>query len=451
MIKRLLAHLGKKDSGHTGNFYDAAQHPVRKNAMSKNAVAVVEQLVNDGYHAYLVGGCIRDVLLGKHPKDFDVATDATPEQVKRLFRRSRIIGRRFQIVHVYFGREVIEVTTFRGHHSAANSSKQAVQSASGMLLRDNVYGSIEEDAVRRDFTANSLYFDPLSETLIDFTGGLQDIEAGRLVTIGDPKERFREDPVRMLRAIRFESKLGLRLDPKSAKQLLKSAHYIRQVSSARLFDEIVKLFMSGHAEHSLEPLIESGLFAILFPSTAVQLDHEDNICKPTLAAALHNTDQRIGLGKPVTPAFLYAALLWPATAVEMTKILSLGKPIHLAINKAANKVISEQIEITQIPKRFSVPMREIWELHLRLHQRGGKRAEKLLALPRFRAAYDFVLLREQAGENMNGLGQWWTDYQNASVQEREEMTSQIGGNRRQRRRSKNRRRKPRTNEGESSR
>lgn len=400
-----------------------SEHPISRSEIHEGALKVLYRLQKSGFEAYLVGGCIRDRLLGKNPKDFDVATNATPEQVHHLFRNSRMIGRRFRIVHVRFGREIIEVTTFRGHASEENHHSR--QSEDGMLLRDNVWGNIEEDALRRDFTVNALYYSISDFSIHDFTGGLADLEARRLRLIGDPEMRYREDPVRMLRAVRFAAKLGFTLESSTEAPIREQANLLLQVAPARLFDEVLKLFLSGHAHKTFELLREYHLFGFLFPAS-----HEAFKVNPAALAlveqAMINTDLRIQQERPVTPAFLYAALLWPGLELIFSDLLKNGVPAFPAMQQAGNRLLQRQNQHITIPKRFSFPMREIWDMQLKLPQRHGKRAWTLLQEPRFRAAYDFMLLREAAGEPTDGVGAWWTAFQESDEAGQQKLLSELG-------------------------
>ena len=418
------------------------QHCISRRDISRAALKVMAQLRDQGYQAYLVGGGVRDLLLGGHPKDFDVATNATPEQVRQLFRGSRIIGRRFQIVHVRFGREIIEVTTFRGHHQAGEPASRgrrpgnakSARSQDGMLLRDNVYGSMEDDAYRRDFTVNALYYCAGDFSLYDYTGGMKDLEARKLQMIGEPAARYREDPVRMLRAIRFAAKLDFAIAEETAAPIHALNNLITAVPAARLFDEVLKLFMHGHARRTWQLLLEYGLFQPLFPasSAAIEQDRNGHTLR-LIEQAMTNTDRRIAADKPVTPAFIFAALLWPAVAQRFEQLQQEGVPPVPAMHQAAQQVLSEQQSFIAIPRRFSMITREIWELQLRLQQR--RRAEELMTRQRFRAGYDFLLLREEAGEPTEHLAQWWTRYQEADDDSRQQMLSQLpSGNRRPRKR-----------------
>jgi poly(A) polymerase len=400
-------------------------HPVSRQHFSESALKVLYRLHNAGYEAYLVGGCIRDSLLGLMPKDFDVATDATPEQVRELFRNSRTIGRRFRIVHVRFGREVIEVTTFRGKPNDDHANHIAQQANNGMLLRDNVWGNIEQDALRRDFTINALYYNIADFSIHDFANGVADIEARTLRLIGDPETRYREDPVRMLRAVRFAAKLDFQLAPETEAPLHELAALLLQVPPARLFDECLKLFMSGHGLATFRLLRHYGLFAMLFPGADEAME-ELPWAEAVVEQALASTDRRIQQDRPVTPAFLFAALLWGPVQLHRQQQEQDGLPPMPAQQAAAQLAISRQLQHISIPKRFSMPMRDIWDLQLRLPQRRGKRAIQTREHPRFRAAYDFLLIRESAGELTPGLGDWWTAFQEADEHEQQRLLAKTG-------------------------
>lgn len=383
--------------------------------ISQNALRVIGVLQKAGFTAYLVGGAIRDNVLGMHPKDFDVATNATPEQCRRLFKRSRIIGRRFQIVHVRFGPEIIEVTTFRGAHNASTGSvkknKRSVASKEGLLLRDNVFGTVDEDAMRRDFTSNALYYDPEKHSILDFCGGIDDIKNKQLRLIGEPDLRYQEDPVRMLRAIRFAAKLGFDLETKTEMAIKPNAHLLGLINSARLFDESLKLFTSGYSYKIFQLLEQYQLLPVLLHDSERLLESHFN--RKLFKQSLMNTDKRIQQQKSINPAFLWAVFLWPDVlerSQQLQKTLTI--PPMAALHEAANEVIGLQVKQVAITKRFQVVMKEIWEMQLRLEQTQGKKPLKTLQHPRFRAAYDFLLLREQAGEDLNQLGAFWTDLQN---------------------------------------
>ncbi len=390
------------------------EHCVSRKDISSNALKVMARLREHEHEAYLVGGAVRDLLLGGHPKDFDVATDATPEEVHALFRNSRIIGRRFRIVHVRFGREVIEVTTFRGHHgnddAQAKKDAAARQSAEGRLLRDNVFGTLEEDAVRRDLTVNALYYDSGRFEVLDQVDGMRDLEERQIRVIGDPEQRYREDPVRMLRTLRFAAKLDFSVAAGSGDPIPQLASLLDDIPPARLFDEFGKLFLSGHAQATLRLLRRYRVFEHLFPESAWLIEGDDFQAR-LLDVAMVNTDKRVREDKPVTPAFILAAILWPAICERRQMLERGGEAPVPAMHAAGQQVIAEACRRIAIPRRFSLPMREIWELQLRLERPKGKRAAELLAKRRFRAAYDFLLLREEAGEDCGGLGEIWTRLQ----------------------------------------
>lgn len=390
-------------------------HNLSRRNISRAALTVMKRLQDANFQAYVVGGGVRDLLLGGHPKDFDVATDATPEEARQLFRGARIVGRRFRILHARVGREIIEVTTFRGHHSDAGDG-EARQSEQGMLLRDNVYGDLASDAVRRDFTINALYYTTQGFEIHDYTGGMRDIQQRLVRMIGDPVTRYKEDPVRMLRAIRFAAKLDFAIEPQTAAPLTELAPLLRNIAPARLFDEVLKLLMSGCAERSFALLNQYGLWPQLFPDNARELSSPQAL--ELTRRVMGETDRRIHSGLRVTPAFLYAVLLWPTTTAEQQRLVQQGTPLLPALAEAAEKSIGSQLAHTTIPKRFSIPMREIWELQFRLQRRTGARAFRLMEHPRFRAAYDFLLLREAVGEISPGLGQWWTEFQQSNEAQR---------------------------------
>lgn len=385
------------------------EHPVSRKNISPSALKVMYRLESAGFKAYLVGGCIRDLLLGIQPKDFDIATDAHPEQVHKLFSNSRLIGRRFKLVHVLFGREVIEVATFRG---SSESSAAQQQTAEGMLTRDNVYGTIEEDAVRRDFTANALYYSATDFQVYDYCEALADIEAKTLRLIGEPEERYREDPVRMLRAVRFAEKLNFRIEENAEQKISELSHLMSLVAPARLFDEVVKLFVSGSGLGIFDRLYGSGLFKSMFPNVHHAItNNAEGYYLTFIKAALTNTDKRVAQDKPITPAFLYASLLWPEVHRVWQQKMSEGLSEFPALQQAAHQAVETQLSNVMIPKRFILQMREIWEMQIRLVKNTSRRAAQLVTHPRFRAGYDFLLLREQSQEIAPGLGQWWTQYQ----------------------------------------
>lgn len=437
-VRSLMGGRSRKAPVYQRREIPRDQHTVSRSVISDPAKKVLNRLNNAGYEAYLVGGGVRDILLGGQPKDFDIATNATPEEVHDLFRNSRLIGRRFRIVHVLFGREVIEVTTFRGNAPTADDDDDDDRKTSehGLLLRDNVYGNQEEDALRRDFTINALYYCIRDFTVVDYANGIEDLKNRQIRLIGDPETRYREDPVRMLRAIRFAAKLGFTLEPGTEAPIRELSPLLDHIPPARLFEEVLKLFSAGHGETTYHLLKHYNLLAPLFPETARALAEGQS--DALITKALQNTDQRIREGKSVTPYFLYAAMLWPALQTEWQRRQDNGEPLQQALHQAIGKVIGRQVQATSIPKRFSGPMKEIWELQVRLPRRQGKRAYVLLEHPRFRAAYDFLLVREAAGEAETGLGEWWTHFQDADERGREQMLSELGNaaparNRRRRR------------------
>jgi poly(A) polymerase len=418
------------------------EHPISRANISQNALKVLNRLKQAGFEAYLVGGGVRDLLLGHEPKDFDIATNATPEEVREVFRNCRLIGRRFRLAHVFFGREIVEVATFRGSNAAAGP--EAMVTEQGMILRDNVYGSIAEDALRRDFTVNALYYNIADFSLVDYAGGLADLQQGRLRLIGDdPEARYREDPVRMLRAVRFACKLGFIIDPACAAPIRALSGLLAEISPARLFEEVLKLFHSGYALHAFEKLRHHDLFAQLFPETDACLAREDQAFPITFVSrGLDNTDRRILDGKPVAPAFLFAVLLWEPVRLRYQALLADGLASADAMALASHEIATAQQRRVAIQKRFSMPMREIWAMQPRLERRQGKRPLLLLSHPRFRAAYDFLLLRAEAGETDPEIGQWWTRFQEVDAAERHKMLSGTSARKPKRKR---RRRKPKPN------
>jgi len=388
-----------------------AMHNVNRKHVSPAAIRVVERLRAANYEGYVVGGAVRDLILGAKPKDFDVATNATPEEIKSLFRSARIIGRRFQIVHVRDGREIIEVTTYRGPHQSESSVKSASkQSDKGLLLRDNVYGSLAEDAARRDLTINAMYYDPIDESVLDEMGGNQDIEARLVRILGDPQTRYREDPVRMLRVIRFAARLQFDIESETEAAIGVCGPLLGEIPPARLFDEFLKLFMAGHGRPTLLLLLRYQLLDSLCPDAALLIEKEPRF-KQLVTQAMGNTDQRVKDGRHVTPAFLLAALLWPVVQTRANAMVRTGEAISQAIHSAGQQVIAETCQKMSIPKRFSYPVREIWELQPRLERRQSKRVKDLIADRRFRAAYDLLLLREESSESLDNAGKFWEQQQ----------------------------------------
>jgi poly(A) polymerase len=406
---------------------------------------VLYGLKKAGFEAYLVGGGVRDLLLGREPKDFDVVTDAEPEEVKRVFRNSRLIGRRFRLAHVRFGREIIEVATFRSAVDDADDQDQDRVSVNGRIVRDNVYGtSAADDVWRRDFSVNCLYYDIRDFSVLDFTGGMADLAAGVLRIIGEPVHRYREDPVRMLRAVRFTAKLGFRLGDETAAAIPECAPLLAEIPPARLYEEVLKMFLGGAAAQSFELLNHYDLFKYLFSESA-DLINEDPMAPPAqlVLQALANTDERIQQDKPVTPAFLFAALLWPAVQKDAVAHGERGLTPMQAIDAAGMDVLGRQISQVSVPRRFSLASREIWSLQARLEQRRGKRAIQLLGRPRFRAAYDFLLLRAESGEDVAEMADWWTKFQELDDSGRKaELAGAGAGTGPRRRRRRPRRRQP---------
>jgi len=409
-------------------------HKIDKKLLSASALKTTEGLQKAGFDAFIVGGAVRDLLLKKRPKDFDVATNATPEQVNRIFRRSRIIGRRFRLVHVMFGDETVEVSTFRGNHANEENESQSKIADSGRILRDNVFGNQQEDALRRDFTANALYYDPSNEEILDFHHGVADIQAGVLRMIGDPVTRYREDPVRMLRAIRLSAKLGLAIDQSTEAPIPKLAELLNDVPPSRLFDEMLKLFLSGHAIESAVALRKHGLHHGLLPLLDVVL--EQPIGAKFVNLALKNTDERVNEGKPVSPGFLFATLLWHEVLAAWQKYQTQGNRPIPALHMAMNEVADIQAEKLAIHKRFSATMKEIWGLQPRFEMRAGKRPFGLLQHPRYRAAYDFLLLRCQSGEITSELADWWTAFANSDSEKRIDLLKPETNSKPRRRRSR---------------
>lgn len=426
LIKKLLRKSKPKktsvnsgaDSAHT---ITRNHHHVSKTDISPNALAVLNRLNSSGFQAYLVGGSVRDLLLRKAPKDFDVSTSATPNQIKNLFRNARIIGRRFKLAHILYHREIIEVATFRGH-DAVDESQQT--NDRGMLIRDNVYGTLEEDAWRRDFTINSLYYNLADGSIVDYTGGVKDVELRVIRMIGDPVTRYQEDPVRMLRAIRFSAKLHFEIAPETAAPIIDSGILITHISGSRLFDEMTKMYQCGEAKSVQQLLVQYGLFHHLFPQTAGLLESAYPV-NALLINALESTDTRVREGKPVTPAFIFAVILWFPLMARKTQFILEGMDPLPALEKAMSQVITEQNRLVTIPKRFTQVMREIWIMQFRFPKRTGHRPYPLLEHPRFRAAYDFLALRALAGDESMELAEWWTTFQEVDAAAQAAMINQL--------------------------
>ncbi|MGN6390466.1 MAG: polynucleotide adenylyltransferase PcnB [Burkholderiaceae bacterium] len=412
-IRRILGARQKTDATQP-KVYGPQEHGIDPQLVSANAMRVTQTLQDAGFRAFVVGGAVRDLLLGVKPKDFDIATNATPEQVKRLFRRAFIIGRRFQIVHVMFGQDLLEVTTFRGA-----APDEAQKDEHGRVLRDNTFGEQHEDAVRRDFTINAMYYDPASQTVLDYHGGVDDIRRRTLRIIGAPEERFREDPVRMLRAVRLAAKLNLTIDPATAAQIPVMAPLVNNVPAARVFDEMLKLLMSGSALACLQQLRTAGLHHGLLPLLDVVL--EQPLGEKFVTLALNATDERIRQGKPVSPGFLVAALLWHQALEKWKAYQASGEYPIPALHLAADDVLHAQTDKLALQRKIASDMREIWAMQPRFERRIGKSPYKLLEHPRWRAGYDFLLLRCASGELDAELGEWWTAFVDADGAGREAL------------------------------
>lgn len=407
---------------HQPLIYRPDQHHLPHGEINKATKKIIRKLTEAGYEAYLVGGAVRDLLLGLHPKDFDIATDATPEDVKKVFKgQCRLIGRRFRLAHIYMGNQVYEIATFRGDDSGDRVLKK------GRIIRDNVYGSIEQDAIRRDFSCNALYYNIDSREVLDFVGGVEDLERGVLKLIGQADQRFIEDPVRMLRAVRFEAKLGLTLPTEMAHQITAHRHLLHQVPIARLFDETVKMFHCGNMMEAYQKLMDLDLFKILFP-TAVDYLQDPN-WHNLMMHAFSNTDQRLKQGLSVTPVFLTACVLWPPCIELYEKLRNQGKPPHDALHLAAGQVLSQQQKSLMIPRAIQNGIRQMWILQLRFKKMFGKGVYSTLHHPRFRAGYDFLLLRNEIDAQLNKQADFWTNIQNMPP---ENVKSLIFGKRKKR-------------------
>ena len=421
--KRAGKASGKGGAAHdpadedTPRIVPRAEHPVSRKAISRSALKVLDRLHEGGFGAYLVGGGVRDALVGIAPKDFDIATDASPEDVRSLFRNSRIIGRRFRLVHVVFGREIIEVATFRAAHDKGEGGEVG---ASGRIVRDNVYGSIAEDARRRDFSVNALYYNVADRSVVDYVGGLEDIENKLFRLIGDPLTRCEEDPVRVLRAVRLSAKLRFAIEPASGAAMKKVAPELRHTPPARLFEEVLKLFQGGYAERSFAAVVEHDLLRYVFPLLAERLARdEDPALRTMIDAALANTDRRVAQDKPITPAYLLAFMLWPDVEERARAGAAAGLPLHEALRDGADEVLARQLKVISIPRRFSGPMKEIWQMQPRLERNRGRRALALMEDRRFRAAYDFLCLRAKVDPRLEDSAAWWTRVQDMPGEERE--------------------------------
>ena len=457
MIKKFIRRVLRLGSGSEPRVTPKPQHGISREMISYGARKVCEMLQSRGYEAYVVGGAVRDLLLGLRPKDFDVATDAYPEEVHKLFRRSRLIGRRFKLVHVMFGDETVEVSTFRArtaaeidehgrghiherehpvdahdrsrirerdhlvdeHGRSRIHERDHVVDEHGRVVRDNVYGSREDDAIRRDFTVNALYFDPSTETILDFHNGLRDLKRKSVRIIGDARARYREDPVRMLRAARFAAKLGFAIDEQTRKPIREMAHLLENVPASRVYEEMQKLLFSGHAATSLRELRSEGLHHGLLP--LLDVIFEQPLGERFVTFALEQTDERVRAGKSISPAFLFAALLWHEVLAAWKTAQQRGLKPMPALFGAMDSVLDIQTDKLAIPRRFTAVMKEIWALQPRFEQRSGRRPFALLMHERFRAGYDFLVLRAASGEVPQELPQWWQKFQHADEAGRQAM------------------------------
>ena len=396
-------------------------HPVSRKDISSSALRVLYRLRDAGFDGYLVGGAVRDLIVGGHPKDFDIATNATPEEVRHLFRNCRLIGRRFRLAHVVFGREIIEVATFRANVDDGSGDREVHDG--GRLLRDNVYGTIEEDAVRRDFTVNALYYAIEDFSVRDYVGGFEDAQNRLMRLIGDPETRYREDPVRMLRAVRLAAKLGFEIEAATAEPIPRLAGLLAEAAPARLFEECLKLFLSGHAVESFLRLEKYGLLPVLLPESAQALKaNRSGALRRMLLEGLRGTDERVANDEPVSPAFLFALLLWPAYCRALATLQAQGMHAVEAQRRAADRVTVHQLQTIALPRRFSLPMQEIWLLQTRFSLRQRKRVFRLLSHPRFRAAFDFLCIRQAASpEHAEDIAFW----REAQTQSGDELAAQL--------------------------
>ena len=434
MIRKLLRRVfsGRSSPSAQPQVVPRSKHGLTKDKISSSARRVTTGLQEKGFAAYVVGGAVRDLLLGLKPKDFDIATNATPEQVRSVFRRSRIIGRRFRLVHVLFGEDTVEVSTFRARQGGDQEDQRADET--GRILRDNVFGTQEEDATRRDFTINAMFYDPTTEQILDFCDGLGDLKAHRLRMIGDPEQRYREDPVRMLRAVRLSAKLGLKIETDTRAPIKRLASLLANVPSSRLFEELMKLLFSGHATACLLQLRQEGLHHGLLPMLDVIL--EQPMGERFVMMALKSTDERVRAEKPISPGFLFAALLWHEVLSAWKLAQEEGLSPLPALFKAMDHVIHVQAEKLSIPKRFGADMKDIWALQPRFLGRSGRRPYSVLAHPRFRAAYDFLVLRCDSGEVDAEIAEWWENFQKADEETRQQMLLPDRSPRKRRRRRK---------------
>ncbi len=385
--------------------YAKNEHRLPTAEINPAAKKIIAKLVENGFEAYLVGGAVRDLLLGLHPKDFDIATEATPEEIKSIFKgKCRIIGRRFRLAHIYMGNCIYEVATFRGSDPGDRVIKK------GQIIRDNVFGTLDQDALRRDFSCNALYYDVIEENILDFADGVKDLKTGELRLIGNPSTRFIEDPVRMLRAIRFYAKLGLALTDEMKQCIINNRHHLSKVPAARLFDETVKLFHCGHMEIAFNALTELKVTELLFPNAA-KIVEQNPLWKDFLITAFRNTDNRLKNGLSVTPVFLTACVLWLEFIPIYHRLCEQGKNSHDALHEAASQVMVNQRDVLMIPKAIQNGVRQMWMLQLRFKKMFGKGVYSTLHHPRFRAGYDFLLLRGSINSELAAKAEFWTNIQ----------------------------------------
>ncbi|KFI10129.1 poly(A) polymerase [Vibrio sp. B183] len=424
------------------NIITRQEHNISRKQISDNALKVLYRLHGAGFDAFLVGGGVRDLLLAQNPKDFDIATNATPEQIRQLFKNCRLIGRRFRLAHIMFGRDIIEVATFRGHHQET-SKNISQQSKEGMLLRDNVYGTIDEDAERRDFTINAMYYNIGDYAIHDYAGGNEDLEDRLVRLIGDPETRYREDPVRMLRAIRFAVKLDFDIEEDTAAPIEEMSPLLRDIPSARLYEESLKMLQSGYGLETYHLMREYNLFQQLFPVISEDFTEEySSKTEQMLDLVLDSTDQRIEEGKRINPAFMFAAMLWYPLQTRAELLMEKRKlSAYDAIMEASNYILDEQVRTIAIPRRHTATIREIWQLQLRMPRRNGKRAFRLMELNKFRAGFDFLEMRgEVEGGETEQLAKWWETFQNAGRNIRQSMVADLDAESPEQ--GKKRRRKP---------
>lgn len=401
------------------NIIQAKDHGIDEHHISSHALSVLDRLVEAGFDAYLVGGCVRDIMLGLTPKDFDVVTDAHPEQIKKIFRNCRLIGRRFRLAHIYYGRHIIEVATFRSKEEGAQELSEE-----GMILRDNVYGTLDDDVTRRDFTVNAFYYDYHNKTVLDYYDGLSDLKNKTMRLIGEPVQRYREDPVRMLRAIRFAAKLNFKIDKPSEKLIPEMAGLFHNVPAARLFDELMKVYRGGYAFSAFNKMRQYNVFQEFFPLIAAHFTENDKAEK-MMNQVLKNADDRIRENKSLSPAFLFASLLWYPITAQMKKYQKQNIKLFPALKLANETIIHQQLKTVAIPKRFRLMMYDIWVMQWILPRRIGKRAYRTLNNRYFRAAYDFLLLRAEVGEDVKTLADWWTIFQDAVPNKQRKMIDKL--------------------------